>query len=222
MMSNKLFETQIEPELPEGVTVLRGFISATEQISFVEECRQIAGHSPLVRPRMPSGYELSLSITGVGDAVWFSDEVRGYHYAKRHPKSGKPWGKIPRAFLNVARRAAEEVGLLRFKPDTCLINYYPKNTGKLGLHVDNTEEDLTSPIVTVSLGETCRFLIGGLQRSDKKQKITLYSGDCLVMHRAGRMFYHGVEKLIPDSSDLLKGGGRISLTLRRNKPAKRF
>ncbi|HRH46177.1 MAG TPA: alpha-ketoglutarate-dependent dioxygenase AlkB [Pyrinomonadaceae bacterium] len=99
-------------------------------------------------------------------------------------------------------------------------NFYAPKTGKLGLHVDDTEEDRESPIVTFSLGESCQFAIGGANKTDPVQRIIINSGDCLIMHRQGRNIYHGVEKLYPHSSQLLKNGGRISLTFRRNKPLK--
>ena len=44
--------------------------------------------------------------------------------------------------------------------------------------------------------------------------------DVLVIGGASRLRYHGVDRVIPGSSGLVPGGGRINLTLRRvTKPA---
>lgn len=212
-MQNGLFD-----DLPDGVVILKGFLDRACQEKLVEVSRQIARQAPLVSPQTRSGFNFSLKVTSVGDWGWFSNQREGYHYRRRHPQTNQPWAKIPTDFMRVARRAAEEAGIVRYAPDTCLINHYPKNTGRLGLHQDNTEEDITTGIVTVSLGDSCRFLIGGLQKTAPTQSVILDSGDICIMHREGRMLYHGVDGLISGSSDLLAGGGRISLTFRRNKP----
>lgn len=211
-MQETLFE-----EIPEGVRILRNFIKRDEQVKLVGECRRIAAVAPLVKPRTKNGFNFSLSVTSVGRWGWFSDPQNGYHYRRTHPVTKKPWEKIPRLFLKIVKSAALEVDYL-YKPDTCLINYYPPGTGRLGLHQDNTEEDLNTPIITFSLGDSCRFLIGGLEKKERAQKVRLDSGDVMIMYGAGRMLFHGVDGLIENSSELLKGGGRLSLTFRRHKP----
>lgn len=211
-MQDNLFD-----DLPAGVKILRNFISIEDQAKLVAKCREIAGRAPLVRPQTKSGFNFSLSVTSVGRWGWFSDPVNGYHYRRTHPVTKQPWEKIPRHFLKIAKTAALEIDYI-YQPDTCLINYYPPGTGRLGLHQDNTEEDLKTPIITFSLGESCRFLIGGPERKDKCVRTVLHSGDVMIMHGAGRMLFHGVEALIPGNGGLLKQGGRISLTFRRHKP----
>ena len=42
----------------------------------------------------------------------------------------------------------------------------------------------------------------------------LQSGDVLVMGGASRLRYHGIDRMLPGTSDLLPEGGRINLTLR--------
>jgi alkylated DNA repair protein (DNA oxidative demethylase) len=39
-----------------------------------------------------------------------------------------------------------------------------------------------------------------------------------VLAGESRLVYHGVDKIYPDTSPLLKNGGRINLTLRRVNP----
>lgn len=202
-------------ELPIGITLLKNFIEAAEQESMVEQCRQIAKVSPLVNATTRSGHQFSVAMTSVGKYGWFSDKTTGYHYRTNHPMTKRAWEKMPRTFYKAAKKAAEEIDWI-FKPDTCLINYYRKNS-KLNLHIDDSEDDLTSPIVTFSLGASCTFAIGGLLRNDPVQRITLNSGDVLIMHRDSRMRFHGVDKLLPGTSKLLKDDARISLTFRKHK-----
>jgi alkylated DNA repair protein (DNA oxidative demethylase) len=95
-----------------------------------------------------------------------------------------------------------------------LINYYgPK--AKLGLHQDRDERDFAAPVVSLSLGDTCLFRIGGLKRNDPTRTVRLASGDALVLGGEARLAFHGVDRVLPGTSTLLPEGGRINLTLRR-------
>lgn len=204
-----LFDT-----LPDGISIFRSFLTRQEQIDFVQTCRRIACKSPLAYPRMYGGNPFKVRVTSVGSVGWWADENRGFGYLHYHPVTGNKWTPMPRQWREFARRAALEAGC-RFEPDTCLINFYAPYDGKLGLHQDENERDLTQPIVTLSLGDSCVFQIGGMFRSIKPQEVRLESGDVLVMHGTGRNLYHGVAEIVPGTSDLLKDGGRVSLTFRK-------
>jgi alkylated DNA repair protein (DNA oxidative demethylase) len=99
-------------------------------------------------------------------------------------------------------------------PEACLVNHY---TGKarMGLHQDKDEMDFDAPVLSVSLGDTAVFRIGGSARKDPTRSFKLQSGDVLVMGGPARMNFHGVDRVIPATSTLLNGGGRLNLTLRR-------
>jgi alkylated DNA repair protein (DNA oxidative demethylase) len=43
----------------------------------------------------------------------------------------------------------------------------------------------------------------------------LASGDAVVLGGGARLAFHGVDRIIPGTSTLLSGGGRINLTMRR-------
>ena len=43
----------------------------------------------------------------------------------------------------------------------------------------------------------------------------LSSGDVVILGGQSRRAYHGVDRIYPESSTLIPGGGRINLTLRR-------
>ncbi len=95
-----------------------------------------------------------------------------------------------------------------------MINYYGV-TNKMGSHTDSDEQTFEAPVVSISLGDTATFHIGGLARTDPKQRIRLESGDVVVLGRASRRAYHGIDRVFANSSTLLPEGGRINLTLRR-------
>lgn len=85
----------------------------------------------------------------------------------------------------------------------------------MGLHQDRDEENLAAPVVSVSLGDTCLFRIGGENRKDPTKSFKLESGDVMMLAGTSRMAFHGVDKIYPGTSTLLKQEGRINLTLRR-------
>ena len=85
----------------------------------------------------------------------------------------------------------------------------------MGLHRDADEADFRFPVLSVSLGDTALFRLGGLRRADPTGQIRLASGDVCVLGGEARRAYHGVDRIIPGSSRLMPGGGRINLTLRR-------
>jgi alkylated DNA repair protein (DNA oxidative demethylase) len=85
----------------------------------------------------------------------------------------------------------------------------------MGLHQDRDEEDFAAPVVSVSLGDTAIFRIGGVTRGGRTETLKLSSGDVVVMGGPSRRCYHGIDRVIPGTSSLLKDGGRINLTLRR-------
>lgn len=70
-------------------------------------------------------------------------------------------------------------------------------------------------MVSVSLGDTCLFRVGQTTREGPTSSFKLTSGDVVVLGGAARLCFHGVDRIHPGTSTLLKNGGRINLTLRR-------
>src|SRR5207244_476198 len=99
-------------------------------------------------------------------------------------------------------------------PEACLVNVY-REGAKMGLHRDEDEEDFDAPVVSISLGDTAVFRIGGTERGGQTETFKLSTGDVLVLGGASRLRYHGVDRILTGSSALVEGGGRINLTLRR-------
>jgi alkylated DNA repair protein (DNA oxidative demethylase) len=107
-----------------------------------------------------------------------------------------------------------ELGGYAQPPQSCLINFYDA-AARMGLHQDRDEEDLAAPVVSLSLGDTCLFRIGGLRRTDPTASLRLASGDAVVLRGRCRLAFHGVDRVLPGTSTLVPGGGRFNLTLRR-------
>ena len=59
------------------------------------------------------------------------------------------------------------------------------------------------------------FHVGGVTRGDAKVRVKLRSGDVLMLEGESRLAFHGIDRVFPGTSLLLKAGGRINLTLRR-------
>ena len=79
-------------------------------------------------------------------------------------------------------------------PEACLINFY-QPAAKMGLHQDRDEEDFAAPVLSLSLGDSCLFRIGGSKRSDPTRSIRLSSGDAVVL---GGDYQAGVSRRRPD------------------------
>jgi alkylated DNA repair protein (DNA oxidative demethylase) len=193
-----------------GVDYFPGFLDRAVQEALREDVQGILAEAPLFRPRMPrTGKPFSVSMSNCGPLGWVSDED-GYRYQPTHPKTGRPWPAMPARFL--AAFAAIAPGAP--PPEACLINFY-EASARMGLHQDRDEEELSAPVVSLSLGDTALFRVGGLDRNAATRSFRLTSGDALSLAGEGRLAFHGVDRIIAGSSTLLPQGGRINLTLRR-------
>ena len=85
----------------------------------------------------------------------------------------------------------------------------------MGLHQDRDEKAMDAPVLSVSLGDDALFRIGGTTRRGASRGVKLSSGDVLIFGGDARLAYHGIDRILPGSSRLVAGGGRINLTLRR-------
>lgn len=205
----------VSTALPVGVDVISGCFDEAEQNDLMAEIRSLAEAAPFFTPRMPkTDRPFSVAMTNAGPLGWVSDAA-GYRYQPTHPVTGAPWPAIPQPLLDLWRDVTDGGAT----PEACLVNLY-RGTAKLGSHVDRDEETFDFPVVSVSLGDTAVFHVGGRRRSDPKVRITLRSGDVVVLGGESRLAYHGIDKVMAGTSDLVDfgdgiTGGRINLTLRR-------
>jgi alkylated DNA repair protein (DNA oxidative demethylase) len=160
-----------------------------------------------------TGKEFSVSMTNCGPLGWVADKTGGYRYQATHPVTGAPWPAIPATVLDIWY----QVTGVDYAPEACLINWYEAGA-KMGLHRDQDEAAVDAPVVSLSLGDEARFRLGGPKRGGKTTSLILRSGDVLVLDGPSRHFYHGIDRIYPGTSTLLKAPGRINLTLRRVTP----
>jgi alkylated DNA repair protein (DNA oxidative demethylase) len=197
-----------------GIVLWREKLTPHEQAALLADVLARVERAPFYTPRMPkSGALFSVAMTNFGSLGWVSDE-RGYRYENQHPQTHAAWPAIPPMLLALW---AETTGYAA-APECCLVNLY-RGLARMGLHRDADEEARNAPVLSVSLGDTAQFRIGGLTRKDPSRSLTLASGDVLVFGGPARMAYHGIDRVLAGSSLLLPGGGRLNLTLRRVTPA---
>jgi DNA oxidative demethylase len=201
--------TTIQP----GVTLTPGYLDRAGQGQLLAAVRASLDAAPLYTPRMPkSGKPMSVRMSNCGPLGWVTDAA-GYRYQPTHPETGVPWPPIPGILLAAWR----ELSGYPHPPEACLVNFYDASA-RMGAHQDRDEEDFCAPVVSLSLGDTCLFRIGGTRRSDPTRSFPLSSGDALVLGGEARLAFHGVDRIMPGTSTLLPEGGRINLTLRRVTP----
>jgi alkylated DNA repair protein (DNA oxidative demethylase) len=181
------------------------------QVALLAAIREVIAEAPFFTPTMPrSGNLMSVRMTNCGPLGWVTDKARGYRYQATHPSTGNPWPPIPQALLDLWRDLANYAA----PPEACLVNYYA-GSAKMGLHQDKDEEDFAAPVLSVSLGDTGLFRVGGRSRKDATKTYELRSGDVVVLGGTDRLAYHGIDRILAGTSDLLAEGGRFNLTLRR-------
>src|SRR5262245_36307947 len=200
----------------DGAVWLQHWLPLDQQRRLVDECRAImdgpiGGYAPIVR----GGGKMHVRMVCLGrhwNALTYTYESTRADY------DNAPVAPVPEAWTRLASRAAAEAGFT-FAPDLCIMNWYDAD-GRMGLHQDKDEGresiDAGLPVVSVSLGDTARFLFGGLKRRDPIQSLLLQSGDLFVFGGAARLRYHGVSRIIPGTAPPeLAIEGRFNLTFRR-------
>ena len=201
--------------LEAGLVLFQSRLSSSEQRELWRMCRELAdGAVPMYTPTVRGGRKMSVGMLCLGkhwNGITYTYEDR------RSDFDGLPVPPIPARFADLARSAAADAGFT-MAPDLCIMNYYAGDA-KLGVHQDKDERPETIaagiPIVSVSLGEAGRFVVGGLARHDPTSPVILRSGDVLVMGGPSRLRYHGVTRILPGTAPEGTGPGRFNLTFRQ-------
>ena len=188
--------------LAPNVWLLRGWVNSAPVLQDIEA---IAQRAPFRHMQVPGGQSMSVAMTNCGDLGWITDAT-GYRYSGIDPLTQRQWPALPKSWETLANHAAASAGWSSFAPDACLINRYAVGA-RMGLHQDKNERDYSQPIVSVSIGASCSFQVGGLGRSDAVKSTTLHDGDVVVWGGDARLVFHGVRPL--------KAGIRYNLTLRK-------
>ncbi|MCA1562089.1 MAG: alpha-ketoglutarate-dependent dioxygenase AlkB [Acidobacteria bacterium] len=199
-----------------GAVHLKHYLSDKEQRIVAAECLELGArdagfYTPIVR----GGHPMSVRMLCLG-RHW---NARTYSYEEtRSDIDGLPAPVLPEHLEGLARSAANEAGFT-FAPDTCIVNWY-RAASRMGLHQDKDESPQSiaegAPVLSLSIGDTARFLFGGLRRRAPVQKILLESGDAFVFGGAARLRYHGVTRIEPGTAPPGLGfEGRLNLTFRK-------
>jgi len=204
------------PSYPDGFAHYPLYFSSEEQAALVTAVSEAVKVAPFYRPTMPrTGTPLSVVMSNFGPLGWVTDKEKGYRYERTHPQTGAAWPTLPDRLLNLWHQVTDYPA----PPEACLINWYREDGAvggaKMGQHVDNDEQDIRAPVVSVSLGDPAMFRLGGVKRGGPTHGIKLLSGDVVVLARKARLCHHGVSKVDYGQSALIPKGGRINLTMRR-------
>ena len=195
---------------------LPGFLSLAAQRQLAERCHAIGtGAVGWYVPTVRGGGKMRVEMVCLGHH-W---NARTYRYqATRDDHDGQPAPTLPAELADLAREMAVAAGMA-VDPDVCILNYYGP-AGKMGLHQDKDERPETLeaglPIVSVSLGDTAKFIMGGFTRKEPKTMVPLASGDGFIFGGRSRLRFHGVAAIIPGSGPAELGlDGRYNLTFRQ-------
>jgi alkylated DNA repair protein (DNA oxidative demethylase) len=204
---NRSERIQMDP----GAFVFPG-MALSRAPDLLEAARHIVRQAPFRHLVTPGGHRMSVAMTSFGDYGWVSDRS-GYRYSRIRPDTGQLWPATPDLFRSLVEEATQAAGFQHPPLQSGLLNLYRPGT-RLSLHQDRDEEDVETPIVSVSLGVAATFLWGGLDRADPVRRFRLSHGDVVVWGGPSRMMYHGVAPLAV-SSHPLTGECRLNLTFRQ-------
>jgi alkylated DNA repair protein (DNA oxidative demethylase) len=203
-------------EIGPGAFHLAGYLSIDRQLALVERCRSlIESDVPAYVPVVRGGGKMHVRMLCLG-RHW---NGKTYSYEPtRSDFDHKPAPPLPDEFRALAREMAAAAGM-SLEADLCILNDYDAD-GRMGLHQDRDESERSIaaglPVVSVSLGDTARFLFGGTKRRDPVAALPLGSGDGFVFGGPARLRYHGVSRILPGTAPAALGMiGRFNLTFRQ-------
>jgi DNA oxidative demethylase len=199
-----------------GAFHLRHLLTVEEQLALRDRCRTLLdGPVPGYVPTVRGGGTMHVRMLCLG-RHW---NGRLYQYeSTRTDFDGAPAPPMPDDLRALALKVAASAGM-SLDPDICIINFYDMD-GRMGLHQDKDEHERSIaaglPVVSLSIGDTARFLIGGTRRREPVTALLLESGDAFVFGGPSRLRYHGVSRIIPGTAPpALAMQGRFNLTFRQ-------
>jgi alkylated DNA repair protein (DNA oxidative demethylase) len=199
-----------------GAVWLKNWLPLDAQVRLADRCRALlsgpaGGYTPIVR----GGGKMHVEMMCLG-RHW--NPLTYTYEDTRADYDDLPVQAVPDEWVDIASAAARDAGFA-FRPDICLVNFYGAD-GRMGLHQDKDESAVSIgagvPVVSLSVGDTARFLFGGTRRRDPVETIVLESGDAFVFGGPARLRYHGVSRVVPGTSPPGLGlTGRFNLTFRQ-------
>ena len=170
------------------------YLDLPRQHALVDECRALMdGATPAYVPVVRGGGKMHVRMLCLG-RHWNGTTYR--YEPTRSDFDDRPAPPLPESFRLVAAEIAD-VADMALNADICILNYSDAG-GRMGLHQDKDESPASIaagvPVVSISLGDTARFLFGG----------------------PARLRYHGVSRIVPGTAPPELGlTGRFNLTFRQ-------
>lgn len=139
---------------------------------------------------------------------WYKDVLRrndyidklrwstlGYHHDWDTKVYSDSKSVFPSELFSLCSIVADAVGYPDFKAQAAIVNFYPMS-GTLSSHTDHSELNTQHPIISISLGQSAIFLLGGSTLEVKPTSYLLQSGDIVVMEKDARLAYHAVPRIV--------------------------
>src|SRR2546428_443900 len=200
-------------EIALGAFHLPGYLSLDAQRAIVEQCRALVdGAVPAYVPVVRGGGKMHVRMLCLG-RHW---NGKTYEYEPtRTDFDNLPAPPLPGNLKALAGEIAGSAGMT-LDADLCILNYYEAD-GRMGLHQDKDEGEQSIaagiPVVSISIGDTARFLFGGLKRKEPVKAFALESGAPFAFGAPARRRHHGVSRILPGTSPPELGiSGRVNLT----------
>lgn len=204
--------------LAPGAVHVPDWLAPEQQRMLVEACRGWArGPVPMRAPKTPGGGQMSVQTVSLG---WY---WLPYRYSRTADDlDGQPVEPLPDWLRELGKRAVADAyedpaAGEAYTPDAALINFYDEQA-KMGMHQDRDELNSGAPVVSLSLGNRCKFRFGNTEtRTKPYTDLDLVSGDLFVFGGPSRYAFHGVPKTYPGTADPSVCGmanGRLNITLR--------
>jgi len=190
----------------EGLVLLSGALSPCEQLrlarrAFVDyaeppnQSNLSAGHDAASLSRLFVRSELEHDAAAADLLASRRWVTLGYQYDwTRRVYDEAAFEPMPRDLHTLVRSFVRTA----YEAEAAIVNYYFADSSLCG-HLDDAERFLDAPIVSISLGLDCVFLIGGPTRDIAPTPLLLRSGDVVLMGGASRRAYHGVPRIFADS-----------------------
>lgn len=235
--AKRCMEGQTIIELRSGMILLKKYLSFSDQVKIVRECRELGlGPGGFYEPGFRDGGKLHLKMMCLGKN-WDPEKSE---YGDVRPSDGAKPPLVPSNFHQLVKGTIKashsflrehskvvDVGCMlpSMSPNICIVNFYTKS-GRLGLHQDKDESagsiNCGLPVVSFSIGDSAEFLYGDQRDPDKAEKVVLESGDVLIFGGKSRLVFHGVKSILSDTAPkaLLEETclcpGRLNLTFRES------
>lgn len=195
-----------------GVPGLLFFPGAIDAVQQARWCREALESFTQSRdfPNNKSSLDSSVTTAGYEAAIRWATLGFKYDWTRRVYHKDQ-WALFPET-LNVlmsslVRRASavtqDQFSASGFyEAQTAIVNYFPVGTMMMA-HQDVSEVCLEKPLMSMSLGCSCVFLMGTDCRDDKPHAFYLRSGDVVAFTGPSRVAYHAVPRILDDCPEHL-------------------